>query len=94
MGCYDESSISHYNTIMLTRKVMIMQEDPLRFVHLLTMWCERPARPGQPALWRFSIENIRTGERRGFADLEALTVFLRAQMEDADPVPPDNPSHS
>ncbi|NIA10270.1 MAG: hypothetical protein GWP10_11230 [Nitrospiraceae bacterium] len=94
MGCYDEFDISNYNMILLTRKVIIMQEDPLRFVQLLTMWCERPARPGQPVLWRFSVEDIHTGERRGFADLEALTAFLQAQMADTDPVPPDNPSHS
>ena len=71
-----------------------MQRGPLRFVQLLTMWCERPADAHQAALWRFSLKDVHTGERRGFGSLEALTAFLQAQMADTDPVPPDNPSHS
>ena len=67
-----------------------MKEAPLRFVHLLTMWRERPAQPGQPALWRFSLEDPRTHQRRGFADLEALTAFLRAQMAEAETLPPED----
>jgi len=31
------------------------------------------------AIWRASIENPLTGERRGFASLDALFVFLRQQ---------------
>ena len=71
-----------------------MSDGPLRIVHLLTLWQERPARGDQPALWRFSLEDARTRQRRGFGSLEALTAFLQAQMTDADPVSPDNPSHS
>ena len=56
-------------------------DSPLRFIHLLTMWRERPARPGQPAVWRFSLEDIQTRQRHGFADLDALVAFLRARME-------------
>ncbi|HEY54508.1 MAG TPA: hypothetical protein G4N94_13745 [Caldilineae bacterium] len=66
-----------------------MEDAPLRFVHLLTMWCERPAQPGQPALWRFSLEDPRTRQRHGFADLEALTAFLRAQMAGGEPEAPE-----
>jgi hypothetical protein len=81
MGGYDGFSLSKCSTILLARKVILMQDEPLRLVHLLTLWRERPARAGRPALWRFSVENVRTGERRGFASLEALMAFLRAQME-------------
>ena len=32
-------------------------------------------------LWRASLENIATGERRGFADLEALFGYLFQSLE-------------
>jgi len=31
-------------------------------------------------VWRFSLEDPRTGRRRGFASLEALVVFLQAEL--------------
>lgn len=30
-------------------------------------------------VWRFSLENPHTGERIGFASLQAMTIFLEAQ---------------
>ena len=33
-----------------------------------------------PKVWRFSLEDPRTGQRRGFADLEALVVYLEQEM--------------
>jgi hypothetical protein len=33
-------------------------------------------------VWRASVESPLTGERRGFATLQALFAFLRAQTED------------
>ena len=51
-----------------------------RIVHLLTMWCERPAQGDRPALWRFSLVDTRTHRRYGFVTLEALMAFLREQM--------------
>ena len=32
------------------------------------------------ALWRFGLENPRTGKRRGFADLEKMMAFLRGEF--------------
>jgi hypothetical protein len=75
------------------REAIVMPESPLRLVHLLTLWRERPARPGQPAVWRFSLEDIQTRERHGFADLEALMAFLKTQMVHAE-TRPDGPPHS
>jgi len=69
-----------------------MPDKPLRYVHLLTIWQERPAQGDQPALWRFSLEDARTRQRRGFADLAALVAFLQAQMEDGETDSPDEPS--
>ncbi|MBI5031386.1 MAG: hypothetical protein HZB51_12725 [Chloroflexi bacterium] len=31
-------------------------------------------------IWRASLENVHTGERRGFASLELAFTFLREQM--------------
>ncbi len=48
--------------------------------YLLRLWQERPATPACPAVWRFSLEDTRTGQRRGFGDLAALVAFLQAQV--------------
>ncbi len=37
----------------------------------------------QPATWRFTLENSRTGERLGFASLEALCAYLDGQTRSA-----------
>lgn len=41
-------------------------------VYVLRFWSENDDRGG----WRFSLEDPRTGARRGFAGLEELTSFL------------------
>jgi len=33
-------------------------------------------------MWRFSLQDPRTNERRGFATLEALLVSLQAELAD------------
>ena len=48
-----------------------------RFVYLLIVWQERPATSNTPAIWRFSLENVRTGQRRGFGSLKALIDFFQ-----------------
>lgn len=42
--------------------------------YLLRLWQESTHTP-----WRLSLQNARTGEKHGFADLEALCAFLRDQ---------------
>ena len=59
---------------------MEANKDDTYQVYLLRLWRERPALPGRPAVWRFSLEDTRTRQRRGFASLEGLTAFLRAQI--------------
>jgi len=59
---------------------MEASEEATYQVFLLRVWRERPASPGRPAVWRFSLEDVRTRERRGFGDLEALVAFLRAEV--------------
>jgi hypothetical protein len=53
------------------------QDSPRRFIYLLVVWQERPASPDEAAIWRFSLEDARTGDRRGFATPQALVDFLR-----------------
>jgi hypothetical protein len=45
---------------------------------LLRFWEERSE---QPAVWRFSLEDPQTTRRYGFANLEALVDWLRAQID-------------
>lgn len=64
---------------------------PLRYLsYLLRYWEERGPQPSQPAIWRFSLEDVETGERRGFANLEALVAFLQTRMTSE---PPDVEPH-
>lgn len=51
-----------------------------RHVYVLTVWEERRATPGRPAVWRFSLENTHDRRRFGFGSLEELMAFVRAQI--------------
>jgi hypothetical protein len=48
---------------------------------LLRAWEEHDTLTGRTT-WRFSLEDTRTGQRRGFASLEALTAALQAEIAD------------
>ena len=48
--------------------------------YLLTFWEERNQDPALPVVWRFRLEDPRTGRQRGFATLEALTAALGQEM--------------
>jgi hypothetical protein len=47
-------------------------------VYLLRLWRERPASAGNPAAWRFVLENPNTRQKHGFDKLEGLLAFLQA----------------
>ncbi len=58
-----------------------MPDKPPRYrSYLLTFWEERSRDPSVPVVWRFRLEDPHTEQRRGFADLGALMVFLRAEL--------------
>jgi len=62
-----------------------MFDTPPRYrSYLLTWWEERTRDPNQPAVRRFSLEDARSGQRRGFADLEALVAALEDDIAGAD----------
>lgn len=68
---------------------MTIQPDPPRYrSYLLRCWEERSHLPRGPTVWRFSLQNPHTGERRGFASLEALFAALQSQLEVEDQPPP------
>ena len=48
--------------------------------YVLRLW---PARSGGQTTWRAMLEDVRTGERRGFGSLEELFAFLAAQTDAA-----------
>ena len=70
---------------------MARRTAPLRATYLLTMWQEQSQAPGQPAVWRFSLEDSRTGQRQGFATLQKLITALEALIAQTGP---DEPGQS
>ncbi|MBK6712739.1 MAG: hypothetical protein IPG51_20765 [Chloroflexi bacterium] len=54
---------------------------------ILSLWAEGGARPNAPPVWRFSLEDPHTDQRRGFKDLAELMRFL----EEWAAVPPEEP---
>ena len=64
---------------------MSILHDPPRYrTFLLTLWEERNRDRGSAPVWRFRLEDPRTGQRRGFASLEALVEALKQEMGDND----------
>ncbi len=53
---------------------------------LLRLWEERDQHPEAAAIWRLSLEDPQTGERLGFASLQALSEYLASMLQD---LPPD-----
>jgi hypothetical protein len=52
--------------------------------YLLTLWQERGRDTINPGVWRFRLEDPRTGKRRGFATVEALLAALEREMNGSD----------
>ena len=54
-----------------------MTREPQRYLsYLLRLW---QTTSGGELVWRASLEDSRTGDRMGFANLDALFAFLRQQ---------------
>jgi hypothetical protein len=63
------------------RGLMSVFDEPPRYrSYLLTFWEERGRDPDEPAVWRFSLGDPRTGQRRAFATLGALMAALEQEM--------------
>jgi hypothetical protein len=59
----------------------IFDKPPRYRSYVLTFWEERSQDPETPVVWRFSLQDPRTGQRRGFASFEELMTFLRSELE-------------
>jgi hypothetical protein len=76
----------------------MLDRPPVYRSYVLTLWQEHSRGASEPAVWRFRLEDPRTGQRRGFADLGALVAALKevmgadhAQGEDAADWPATRP---
>ncbi len=49
---------------------------------LLRCWQEPRTHTGTHRIWRYSLEDIRTGRRVGFTSLEAALGYIREQLEE------------
>jgi hypothetical protein len=58
----------------------LVQKPSRRSVYFLTIWQERPGETDRPAVWRYSLEDVHTGQKRGFGSLEQMLVFLHELM--------------
>lgn len=58
-----------------------------RHSFILSLWAEGGARPNALPVWRYSLEDPHSAQRRGFKDLAELVRFLEAWTA----VPPEEP---
>ena len=56
-------------------------EQPRYLAYMLRLW---KIRSGTESVWRASLESPRSGERQGFASLEALFAFLEERTRGSD----------
>ena len=55
---------------------------------LLRCWQEQvPPQAGESRIWRFSLQDTRSGKQRGFASIEALMAYLQTALADDDEDP-------
>ncbi len=50
-------------------------------MYVLRLWREQAASAEHLAEWRFVLEEPKTGQRRGFAGLDALMAFLEIELQ-------------
>lgn len=49
--------------------------------YILRGWLETAGPGDQPAVWRFRLRDVQTGEEMAFATLEAVNAFLRQALD-------------
>jgi hypothetical protein len=61
----------------------ISKETPRYLAYVVRCWQEHSVHAGRETrVWRFSLQDPSTNQRRGFATLEALLVSLQAELAD------------
>jgi len=58
----------------------VVQDPPHYRTFILTLWEERNRDKDSSRVWRFRLEDPRSGQRRGFSSLEALVEALKQVM--------------
>jgi hypothetical protein len=61
--------------------VSFFNSPPRYRTFLLTLWEERNQDPNSPAVWRFRLEDPRTGQRQGFASLAEMVASLQTELD-------------
>jgi hypothetical protein len=61
----------------------VFDRPPRYRTYMLTLWEERGRETSAPVVWRFRLEDPRTGKRRGFATVEGLVAALEEEMGEA-----------
>jgi len=59
---------------------VIHNEPPRYRAFMLRCWEVRSPDPDGVTTWRFGVEDPHTGQKQGFADLEALAAFLQMEL--------------
>jgi hypothetical protein len=67
----------------------VFDRPPRYRTYLLTLWEERGREKSAHVVWRFRLEDPRTGKRRGFATVEGLVAALEEEMSEARGTSPD-----
>jgi hypothetical protein len=56
---------------------------PRSYTYVLTLWEEREQDADSLAVWRFRLEDPRTGKQRGFPTVEGLLDAVRREVNEA-----------
>ena len=56
------------------------QRPSRRHSFILSLWSEGSPLPNAPTVWRYSLEDPHSAQRRGFKDLAELMQFLEARL--------------
>jgi hypothetical protein len=82
MVCYTNASIISQTGVHVKRQDN--PQKPSRYLsYIVRCWQEPSVHAGRETkVWRFSLQDPRTNQRRGFATLEALLVSLQEELAD------------
>jgi hypothetical protein len=57
----------------------VARDEERALAYVLRLW---RVRNGERSVWRVSLQDVRSGERRGFAGVDQMCRYLRARIRD------------
>jgi len=57
------------------------KQNLLRYETFIVQFWEEPSQQVQDTIWRFTLEDPRTGKRQGYTDFKSLIEALRAKVQ-------------